>query len=80
MVLSANRGTSAYLLRDDGCAALHCNTVHGIEVVNTIGPGRDHMTSIAQIIEFYKSRVNFAQTSALLFITQCNLFALLFTQ
>jgi hypothetical protein len=54
--------------------------VHGIEVVNTIGPGRDHMSSIAQVIEYYASRVNFAQTSALLFITQWQFISMSFHQ
>lgn len=52
--------------------------VHGIEVVNTIGPGRAYLSSIMQSIEFYASRVNFAQTSALLFITQWQFISMAF--
>jgi hypothetical protein len=52
--------------------------VHGVEVVNSIGPGRAEMSSIAQFIEFYASRANYAQTSALLFITQWQFISMAF--
>ena len=52
--------------------------VHGIEVTNSIGPTRDEMSPIEQYVEFFSSRFNYAQASALLFITQWQFISMAF--